>query len=289
MGTGAAPFSYDEAWLKANFPDLDRFQLKGQGGQKLVFSATHVTEGQVVLKIFQPNQTLEEVKREILAVQQVQSAHVPAIRDYGSVTTPIGPCFWFREQLVEGQTLRERLQAGPVTPTEVLRLGKDMLDALVKAEQVNIVHRDVKPDNIIIDPQGKYWLLDFGLARHLTLASQTPTGHPFGKMTPGYAPPEQARNDKPNIDARADLFGLGITLFECATGSNPLRHGARDLPEVLRRTETMALPPLNLAIQDAASFRDLVAAITQKRRDHRPTTAAEAATWMNEICAKNGI
>jgi serine/threonine-protein kinase len=108
-------------------------------------------------------------------------------------------------------------------------------------------------------------------------------------MTVGYAPPEQARNDKRNIDSRADLFGLGITLYECAIGINPFREGARDGREVLQRSESMILPPLNLPIKDSASFRDFIASMTQKRRDHRPADTAEAAIWMNEVCAANGI
>jgi serine/threonine protein kinase len=102
----------------------------------------------------------------------------------------------------------------------VLRLGLHVLEALERAETVQIVHRDVKPDNIMCDGEGNFWLLDFGIARHLELSSLTPTASPFGKMTLGYAPPEQCRNVKGDIDSRADLFALGVTLHECATGRN---------------------------------------------------------------------
>jgi serine/threonine-protein kinase len=83
---------------------------------------------------------------------------------------------------------------------------------VVAAEAVSIVHRDVKPANIIVDPQGEFWLIDFGVARHLDLDSLTATAAPGGCGTIGYAPAEQCRNDKPDIDARADLFALGVTL-----------------------------------------------------------------------------
>jgi eukaryotic-like serine/threonine-protein kinase len=282
-------FNIDPGWLAGNFSDLTQIQALGQGGQKLVYSAAHPTEGKVVLKIFQPTQSVDSIQREMLAVQQVQSPHVPQIYAQGTVGTPLGPAYWFREQRIEGKSLRERLQQDALSDLEALRLGKEILDALVRAEHAAIVHRDVKPDNIMIDNTGKSWLLDFGLARHLSLESLTMSGAQFGKMTLGYAPPEQMRNDKRSIDARADLFGLGVTLFEASTGSNPFRAGARDAAEIVKRVENMPLPPLVLGIVDAASYRDLVSSMTQKRRDQRPPSAAEAAAWIGDVCTKNGL
>lgn len=181
------------------------------------------------------------------------------------------------------------LQAGPLNTTRLLRLGLHTLDALSKAEAEQIVHRDVKPQNIMLDAAGHFWLLDFGLARHLTLSSMTPTADPFGKCTPGYAPPEQFRNIKSEIDGRADLFALGVTLYECATGSNPFRHGARNVLDIFRNVETKHLVPLSLKFGSANEFRDLVATMTQKRRDHRPRTVAEALDWMMDICTREHI
>jgi serine/threonine protein kinase len=276
-------------WLRVTFPDLDNVAPLSQGGQKLVFAARHKADGDVVLKVIKPNQDLETVRREVLAVATVQSARVPKILEYGTVGTPLGDCVWLREQRVNGETVRSSLQAGAFETRRLLTLGLHMLEALIAAEAVRIVHRDVKPDNIISDPAGSFWLLDFGVARHLDLSSLTPTGLPFGKGTLGYCPPEQLRNIKPEIDARADLFGLGVTLYECATGSNPFRAGARDDLEILKRVDRVPLPILRLAFGAAADFRDLVDAMTQKRRDQRPASAAEAYQWIQEICAKEGV
>jgi serine/threonine protein kinase len=282
-------FHLTDAWLQANFPTLKNFAHLNQGGQKLVFSATHATEGEVVLKIVQPTQSLEDVEREVLAVQRVQSPRVPAILGHGSVASPLGQAYWIREQRIRGETLAQILQRGPLPPREVIKLGTQMLEALVRAEAVRIVHRDVKPDNIMRDPSGDFWLLDFGLARHLTLASLTATGLPFGKLTWGYSPPEQCRNNKREIDARSDLFALGITLYEAGTGINPFRIGARDNAEMLRRVENDALPPLSLALTAGDQFRDFVAVLTQKRRDHRPASAAEADKWLNDVRTAEGM
>lgn len=287
MTAGFFP-SPDMQWLAQQFPELTNLQPLSQGGQKLVFSATHSTDGDVVLKLVHNCQP-EEVRREILAVVQIKSPRVPLVLEHGVITTQLGRTFWLREQRIIGDTVRSLLAGGPLAPTDALRLGLHILQILVLAERATIVHRDVKPDNVIRDTAGNYWLLDFGLARHLTLVSQTATALPFGKMTLGYAPPEQCRNMKRAIDSRADLFALGVTIFECATGSNPFRQGASDALEILRRVETLPFPSLLLTVRSPDHVRDLVATLTQKRRDHRPRTAAEALTWMEEICANEGI
>jgi len=280
----------DPAWLKVNFPDLTDFQLLGQGGQKLVMRAMHRTGGEVVLKLIYPSTDVETVRREILAVQQVASPRVPRIVQYGSVTTQVGPCVWLWEELIRGNTVRQMLASGPLPAPAVLRLGLHVLEALERAEAVQIVHRDVKPDNIMCDLNGSFWLLDFGIARHLELSSLTASGLQFGKMTVGYAPPEQCRNIKADIDSRADLFALGVTLHECGTGKNGfLDPPPRDHIELLKRVERWVLSPINLPITERASFRDLVQSMTQKNRVHRPRTVTDTLTWLKEICLTEGI
>jgi serine/threonine protein kinase len=280
----------DPAWLQAMFPDLSDFLPLGRGGQKLVIAAKHKTDGEVVLKIIHPRTDAETVRREILAVQQIQSPRVPRILEQGEVDTHVGRCVWLREQRIVGHNVREMLQAGPLSPNSILRLGLHVMEALERAENMQIIHRDVKPDNIMCDGTGSFWLLDFGIARHLDLSSLTATGSPFGKMTLGYAPPEQCRNVKDDIDSRADLFALGVTLHECTTGKNGFfEPPPRDQLELLRRVEGSVLPPVMLPIVEAANFRDLLNAMTQKSRIHRPRTVGQAITWLREVCAPENI
>ena len=276
-------------WIGQNFPDLSQIIPLASGGFKQVYAADHPADGAVVLKLIVPVRDLEDINREILAVQAVASDRVPKILCHGSIDTVFGTCYWIREQRVVGGTLRELLAVEPLTPREVLRLGKDILQALVQAESANIVHRDVKPENIVRDANGQYWLLDFGIARHLTLDSRTASMLPFGKMTPGYAPPEQASNIKKAIDPRADLFAVGVTLYEAAIGVNPFTRGARDIHEILTRVNSVPMPSLNLQLIRAKSFADFVACMTQKRRDHRPPSVAAANVWLKEICVAEGL
>ena len=279
----------DIIWLQQQFPNLSNLVALTPGGQKQVFAAAHPQNGSVVLKIIHPRQDVETTRREVLAVVQLRAARIPRILETGTLQTQLGNCFWFREQKIDGQTLRQCIQSGPLPVREVLRLGLQLLETLLIAEQVRIVHRDVKPENIIRDNSGQFWLIDFGIARHLDLPSQTATHFVFGKFTPGYAPREQYRNIKDDIDARCDLFATGVTLYESAMGQNPFTHNVRDTLEIFRRVETQPLPRLNVTCGQAAAFGDLVAAMTQRRRDHRPASVAEAHGWMQQICNAEGI
>ncbi|MCO6438131.1 MAG: serine/threonine protein kinase [Phycisphaerae bacterium] len=279
----------DTAWLTQQFPDLSNLAPLSDGGQKVVFSATHTADGEVVLKLLRPGNDLETIRRELLAVSQLTSAKVPPILATGIASSQVGDWIWFREKRVHGDTLRARLANGALEPKTVLRLGRDILASLLAAEQARIVHRDVKPENIICDTNGGYWLIDFGIARHLSLQSNTATALAWGKFTLGYAPPEQTRNIKAEIDCRCDLFALGVTLYECATGTNPFRHGARTDLEIVTRVETLPLQAVTLPLVDSRGFTDLVVSMTQKRRDHRPQSVREAIDWMNEICDQEGI
>ncbi len=273
-------------WLAAQFPDLTGLAQLSGGGQKLVLTASHPTDGDVVLKLIHPSQPAEAVTREIQAVLKVNSPRVPRIFETGTLATSVGTLFWVREERIVGPTVRQMLANGPFPAPLLLKLALQMLEILAAAEALRIVHRDVKPENIISNQAQDFWLLDFGIARHLDLPGLTDPAQRWGKMTAGYAPPEQFRNVQQEIDGRSDLFALGVTLYECATASNPFCDGVADPVERLRRTEAVTLPPLNLPIPQAAEFADFVSALVQKRRDHRPRTASEALLWIQEICAK---
>lgn len=280
----------NHVWLENQFPELNALKPLNAGGQKSVFTAVHPVEGKIVLKIFHPGTDVQRAVREVEAVSQIQSPRVPRILKIGSKSSPIGDVIWFREQFIDGETLREKIGRGPLIPAEILRVGLHVLQALHTAEQVRIVHRDIKPDNVMIGTDGSAWLLDFGLARHLDRVSLTATG-PFNGVigTAGYSPPEQFKNLKPDQDARTDLFALGVTLYECVTGINPFRHRARDPFEMLHRIEHSALPKIPRQIDSKDELSQLILSMTRRQRSHRPATVSEALSWMQDICEKEGI
>lgn len=277
----------DLVWLARQFPDLNDLEVLAVGGQKQVFTARHATDGDVVVKLMHPGTDPTRTARELEAASKVQARRMPRIFGHGELVGNTGTIVWFREQRVPGQVLSARIQAGVLSHHELLRLALHVSETLVAAETVSIVHRDVKPANIIVDHQGEYWLIDFGVARHLDLESLTATAAPGGCGTIGYAPAEQCRNDKADIDARADIFALGVTLYEAATGHNPHIEGARDRFEIMKRASTQQLPRLSGLLP--REFADLVATLAQPNLVHRCQSAREAHEWIKEMCDREGV
>lgn len=274
----------DPSWVATNFPDLTSITGPIEGGQKYVFFADHPTDGSVVLKVIKPNQQAERINRELLAVAQANSTRIPKIFDTGTVQHAglNADLVWLREQRIDGESVRTIVTRGPLASEEVLTMCVHVLEALSDLAKARIVHRDIKPDNIVRGADGNYWLLDFGIARHLDLTSLTATAMHHMPGTVGYAPSEQFRNKKSELDARADLFALAVTAVECLTGVNPYTDGARDVVEVYKRIENQPLqvPPLSWDSSNVAM--DLIACMGQSRPDCRPVSAAEALDWARD-------
>lgn len=282
--------SLDPDWLKKCFPDISDFAEIGRGGQKSVYGCRHKTDGEVVLKLFHPSVDPQRAFREVEAARKVSCPRVPRVLEVDKSPSPLGEVVWLREPRITGSDVRSRLKAaGPLDPRDLMRLALHMLEALTAAEKVRIVHRDVKPANILGATDGKFWLIDFGFARHLDLESLTASGtqHAFGTL--GYSPIEQCKNLKNDIDARTDLFALGVTLHECCTGVNPFIAGSRDALDIIRKIDKTAPAPLTRKIDDKNEFRDLVQMMTRTHREQRISTAAEALTWIQEICGREGV
>lgn len=274
----------DTDQIIAAFPELSNIRrVETPSGQKFVFMA--LREGvDVVLKVIRPYRgAAERADREILAGNILCSSYVPAILDHG--VRNIGGCEmrYILESLINGETLERKLAAQPTQPLDfVLRLTSALLCACRDFEAVSIVHRDIKPGNLIIDPGGKVWVIDFGIARHLEMPSLTGTGGP-GLGTWGYAAPEQFRNMKSKINGRADLFSVGIVAYEALTGGHPFAR-YRDNPLVLlRKMEGEDVPPPAPAAGDDGRFADFICQLAQRYPSRRPQTANDALVWFGPI------
>lgn len=275
--------SVDLDWLATEFESLRDIQAIGSGGQKEVFTARHADTGDlVVLKIFHASANPERALREFTVAARFDGHRVPRVIDSGTATSNFGDHIWFVEEFVEGRTLAEVISTGAGNPADVRRWADQLLETLVAAEAAGVVHRDIKPANVIIDTSGDAWLIDFGIARHLGLLSVTSTSAIMGPHSPGYAPPEQFVNSKREIDTRADLFALGVTVYECLEGHNPYTQNALNCDEIRNRVTATDLPSITMRDGISRGLVDLVQSMTRRPISQRPASAAEALDWLRE-------
>lgn len=250
-----------------------------KGGQKETFLATHIDFGEVVFKkILTHSSSLERTKREIRAVSLLSdNPFVPKIHAHNCDEE--NPQFiWIIEEYVSGSNLRDLIVNGKTfTIQDIVRFLDTMLSISVSSEQQNLVHRDIKPENIMMDSNGDFWLLDFGIARHLDLESLTKSNAPFGLFTVGYASSEQFRNLKKMIDIRADLFSIGVVCHELLQGENfYVSQSDNDIFKVIKKLENNSLPPLRIEGDSQFLLSTFISLLGDHRRNRRPQSAREA-------------
>ncbi len=187
---------------------------------------------------------------------------------------------YFVMQYIAGQSLQERVDSnGPLRTEEVLRIASQMADGLQAAHEQGLIHRDVKPGNVLLeDSVDRVLISDFGLARAADDASLTRSGAITG--TPHYMSPEQARGE--NIDARSDLFSLGSVIYFMGTGRSPFR--APKLMAVLNRICHESYRPLeDVNPTLPLELVQIVDRLLQKSPADRYDTAAEVRQELNRL------
>jgi serine/threonine-protein kinase len=259
------------------------FEIK-TGGQKTVFRAKDNDYGTVVVKIMLPDGAGDRLNREIDIVSSNDFPNVPKIYNHGTFDIDENQCVFIIEQYIEGFDLRGLLNKnGRLTIEETIGLIEGLLETVTALEMCGVVHRDIKPENILCSTDGKYWLLDFGIARDLRQLSLTDTAAHFGPHTAGYAAPEQFRNMKKKIDARADLFSIGVVAYEALTGNHPFAAGARDYLDILRRTEAFHVSPLVIKDDTNGELSKFIHLLMEKYPSRRPPSAKMAKNWFDRI------
>lgn len=272
--------------VRTSFPELTNITpLNNISGQRLVFSAEQSGK-KVALKVFKgiDQDKVDRLLREAEAVQRLRSPCVPTIFSHGTKSVNGTDHLFLIEQWIDGQTFDDVLKISPRPELqEVLTYGNLLFRECVGFESQRLVHRDIKPGNLKRAPDGSLWILDFGIVRVLDLASITATEATLGCGTFGYAAPEQYRNIKVEIDSRADIFSIGIFLYEMLNGGNPHIVGARDILEVIRRVESADLPRLKIAGDVDGQLSEFLASVCSRFPSRRPQTAAEAFAWWDPI------
>ena len=200
----------------------------GRGGMGTVWLATdQVLERQVALKEVTFSVHLTDEERAILRERTMREARAAARLDHPRVTTVYDVVEedgkpWLVMEHVSARSLQEILeQQGPLSPSAVARIGLDVLAALDAAHDAGIVHRDVKPANVLVDPDGHACLTDFGIATATGDSSLTTQGALIG--SPSYMAPERANGDEPRPPV--DLWSLGATLYAAVEGRPPFDRG----------------------------------------------------------------
>ncbi|GAB61147.1 conserved hypothetical protein [Candidatus Jettenia caeni] len=270
--------------VKEKFPDLRDIEIITQGGQKVVYKGIHKKCGVVALKIILDPSADERTKREIEALTKYNFPNVPKLYEWGPFLWEDMQTTYLLEQYISGSTLRNFLNDHKKLSLDTcLKLLKSLLETSVELEKQQIVHRDIKPENIIMGNDGSFWLLDFGIARHLSRMSITATNVHFGPHTAGYAAPEQFRNMKKEIDIRADLFSIGVLIYESLTGKHPFVFGARDHLDILRRTETLTPDYLSIPGDSQRQLSGFINILMDKYPSRRPRTAKTALDWYTAL------
>jgi serine/threonine-protein kinase len=195
-------------------------QLLGRGGMGEVWRAYDTSTDRVVaVKLLAPHLADDQVfaqrfRREAHAAAGLSSPHVIPIHDYGEIDGRL----YVDMRLVEGRDLGTVLAAGPLDPERAVRIIGQVAKALHAAHQAGLVHRDVKPSNILLDDDDFAYLIDFGIAQAAAETRLTDTGGMIGTLH--YMAPERL-SSAGSVDARADIYALACVLYECLTGSPP--------------------------------------------------------------------
>lgn len=229
-------------------------QPLGKGGVGIVYKAWHLhLQRPCAIKFLHPqlvsNAELRiRFRREAQSAFQLGHPHIVAITDFRD-----DPESWpyLVMELVVGETLRDRLERGPLAPVMAVRLMAELCDALATAHRRGVIHRDLKPENLFLtrvdspalgDMDTMLKVLDFGLSKLLDGAEITGNGRLLG--SPSYMSPEQARGDSHLVDARSDIFAVGALLYECLTGDKLFN--AENFEQKRQAIIAARLPPLKL-------------------------------------------
>lgn len=257
----------------------------GRGGMGEVYRARDTRLNRQVAIKFLPEdvashpEALRRFEREARTASSLNHPNICTLYDFGEE----GGRPYIVMEVIEGETLQERLDRGPLPLNEALKLARQLADALEAAHSNGVVHRDVKPSNIIIDKRGNAKILDFGiacwvgpLAEEASSSWKTQTGSILGTIP--YMSPEQLSGEK--VDHRTDLFSLGAVIFKMISGQHPFKR--RTTVATMKAICEDPAPSLSEHC-DSPQLDRLLGRLLEKNPERRLSSAGEVALMLNAV------
>ncbi len=248
----------------------------GEGGMGAVYQARDLELNRVVaLKVIRPSlaknpEILTRFKQELILARQVTHKNVIRIYDLAEFD---GVRF-ITMDFIDGRDLKSVLRAkGKFEPRQAAEIIEQVCRGLEAAHSEAVIHRDLKPQNIMMDRSGKITVMDFGIARSTGPGGMTHTGALIG--TPEYMSPEQAKGEK--LDARSDLFSVGIIFYELLTGDTPYK-AETSMATLYKRTREKVPPPIELVPETPKPLNDIAVRCLEIDKEKRYASAAEILT-----------
>ncbi len=279
------PFNVPIEQARKDYPGYEFIEALTPSEQKAAFHVRGTEGRDLCLKIISPDYDIDRLTREIEALQQIDHPNVVRLEEYTFSSKLGAHRHYLIERFVEGSDLTSHLDPGkPWALEHTTQFFAQLCDGLSALKAANVVHRDLKPNNIRVRPDGSPVIIDFGLARHLSLPDLTLTSEGAGIGTPAYFAPEQFDGTKRDIDHRTDLFAVGVLTYEAAVGQHPfLKDGMsyQSLREIvcegndhLELDEFKALPD---------KWRLLIGRLLEKQRANRPHSAEQVAMILRKL------
>lgn len=263
----------------------------GRGGMGVVYLAEdQVLQRSVALKVLPPHLVGDARKRRHLlreARSAARAAHagIAAVFDIQEIDEHVVIAM----ERIEGVTLRERIleakRGGGLSPSEILKISRQLAAALAHAHKAGVIHRDLKPENVMLAAGDQVKILDFGLAKlqptELSSSASEPTGSVDEQHagTPSYMAPEQARGQ---FDERSDIFSFGVILYELATGARPFTGGSRTEVSFAIEHDTPR-PPSQLMSNISPALEALILGCLAKKPEDRPPSGEVLCAALDSI------